>query len=867
MCNRKAIFMKSISLALVLAGVFLFAFIFPEGAHAQFTTVTATVTDPNGIPYGNGTMSAVLVPGAPGGFRLSGQPYSGQVGPFTLDSTGKFTANFGDVTLITPSAQWQITVNSNQGGIAPPLGTGGQTFVFTSSGTTISGSSPVDISASLNALAPKLTNITVGSGTVTSVSGTSPIVATPNPIIGTGSISCPTCTTGSGASPRIAFWSSSSALSSDSVFLYNTSTKQFQFNPATQSASSNPFTVTLSGNSDGGGGSGRAGQFVTAPTSTTTTSNVPTGLAGIANTSGAGNFTTGVIAVVGSITHGGSGTLANAYEFNASTPGNAGGGTITNAYGFYANDIANIAGTLNVAFNAALQTAGANNWGFFSASGNQDHFGSLFSGTDNVTAGSLTIANGAANAHTIFSSAATTTNTIAGFASVPVTGHVVTCTVAATTCTLTDGGAPSTGTVTNIATTSPITGGPITTTGTIACATCVTSAAALTSNQLMTGAGGQGSQTLGSLGTTTTLLHGNAAGAPSFTSVVSADLNITASTCTNQFLTAISSTGVGTCTTATLASAQFANQGTTTTVLHGNGAGNPSFAVVTPSDATGNTSGSGNFCLVTSCTMVTPALGTPSALVLTNATGLPFSSIASATNTAAAMVIGTGASLTTSGTGTIATTTQFTNSAAGAASASAETLTGTLFTGGTGTTTFPHFYINQGAGPTTFSTNGTTFGINAPSGFTGNFLDFRLNGGASAFLVNSGGTLIPSSIRTNTYMMTSTAQLWESGTAPTIAGAGCGGSAASITANNGTAAFKINVGTAPGSACTVTLPSAATGWNCSASDITTQTTNVSMQRQTGAESTTSVTITNFSDLTVATAFVANDVLKVTCAAD
>src|ERR1700722_19748592 len=144
------------ALALVLAG----AFVFTPAARAQFTTVTATVVDPNGIPYAAGTMSAVLVPGAAGGFTLSGQPYSGRVGPATLDSTGKFTANFGDVTLITPSAQWQITVDSNQGGIEAPLGTGAQTFVFTSTGTTISGSSPVDISTSLNALAPKLTNIT-----------------------------------------------------------------------------------------------------------------------------------------------------------------------------------------------------------------------------------------------------------------------------------------------------------------------------------------------------------------------------------------------------------------------------------------------------------------------------------------------------------------------------------------------------------------------------------------------------------------------------------------------------------------------------------------------------------------------------------
>jgi hypothetical protein len=88
-------------------------------------------------------------------------------------------------------------------------------------------------------------------------------------------------------------------------------------------------------------------------------------------------------------------------------------------------------------------------------------------------------------------------------------------------------------------------------------------------------------------GTTTTLLHGNAAGQPSFASVVSGDLNITTSTCTNQFVTAISSGGVGTCTTDTLASAQHANQGTTTTVLHGNAAGNPAFSAVTSADTTG----------------------------------------------------------------------------------------------------------------------------------------------------------------------------------------------------------------------------------------------------------------------------------------
>jgi hypothetical protein len=76
--------------------------------------------------------------------------------------------------------------------------------------------------------------------------------------------------------------------------------------------------------------------------------------------------------------------------------------------------------------------------------------------------------------------------------------------------------------------------------------------------------------------------------------------------------------------------------GTTTTVLHGNAGGAPTFAAVSltadvsgtlpvANGGTGVTSstGSGNNVLSTSPTLVTPALGTPSALVLTNATALP----------------------------------------------------------------------------------------------------------------------------------------------------------------------------------------------------------------------------------------------------
>jgi hypothetical protein len=64
----------------------------------------------------------------------------------------------------------------------------------------------------------------------------------------------------------------------------------------------------------------------------------------------------------------------------------------------------------------------------------------------------------------------------------------------------------------------------------------------------------------------------------------------TPTACTNQFVTGLTlnadAAPTSTCTTATLASAQFANQGTTTTVLHGNGAGNPSFGSVVQGDVT-----------------------------------------------------------------------------------------------------------------------------------------------------------------------------------------------------------------------------------------------------------------------------------------
>ena len=59
----------------------------------------------------------------------------------------------------------------------------------------------------------------------------------------------------------------------------------------------------------------------------------------------------------------------------------------------------------------------------------------------------------------------------------------------------------------------------------VTCTTCTTNAAALTANALVLGGGGQATSALGSLGTTTTVLHGNAAGAPTWAAVsLSADV-------------------------------------------------------------------------------------------------------------------------------------------------------------------------------------------------------------------------------------------------------------------------------------------------------------------------------------------------------
>jgi hypothetical protein len=138
-------------------------------AFAQITTVSGTVTDPNGLPWIGATLKAQLTsPGATVTISSSAQcaaggfgsapckvPIQGTFGPVTLDSNGSFTLNLFDVTQVNPPGTQWVLSGSISPGIPPPQGFGPQQFSFTSTGTLISGAS-VNISSQLSAVAPAL---------------------------------------------------------------------------------------------------------------------------------------------------------------------------------------------------------------------------------------------------------------------------------------------------------------------------------------------------------------------------------------------------------------------------------------------------------------------------------------------------------------------------------------------------------------------------------------------------------------------------------------------------------------------------------------------------------------------------------------
>ncbi len=101
------------------------------------------------------------------------------------------------------------------------------------------------------------------------------------------------------------------------------------------------------------------------------------------------------------------------------------------------------------------------------------------------------------------------------------------------------------------------------------------------------------------------------------------------------------------------------------------------------------------------------------------------------------------------------------------------------------------------------------------------------------------------------------------GVAPTIS-SGFGTGAGVVAGTS--VSFEVDVGTG-GAATTgvIALPTAAAGWNCACTDITTKSATVFLCKQT-ASATTTATIGNFDTTGAAAAWVASDKVRVTCTA-
>lgn len=168
------------------------------------------------------------------------------------------------------------------------------------------------------------------------------------------------------------------------------------------------------------------------------------------------------------------------------------------------------------------------------------------------------------------------------------------------------------------------------------------------------------------------------------------------------------------------------------------------------------------------------------------------------------------------------------------------------------------FNTGSGAAGTIYGNTGSGLVVRSKTGSTDDFVVTQ-PGGANIISIATGTKNVKF---TGSIEM---AALLISATAPTISSGF--GTSPTISVNNGTASFRINVGTG-GTASTgvIGLPTSTTGWNCFCDDMTTTSATVFMCKQT-ASTTTTASIAQFTTAAIAGAWVASDILLVSCFAN
>ncbi|WP_146129293.1 hypothetical protein [Burkholderia gladioli] len=175
----------------------------------------------------------------------------------------------------------------------------------------------------------------------------------------------------------------------------------------------------------------------------------------------------------------------------------------------------------------------------------------------------------------------------------------------------------------------------------------------------------------------------------------------------------------------------------------------------------------------------------------------------------------------------------------------------------------------------------STYSASMYSASAGNLSFFVPSGGAYHFAVNGtnainiGATSVSPAV-SGAVVLGGTSNLWagvysasywlnnmvSSSTAPTISsGFGTG----ATISGNGTAAFKIVVGTSPGSGGTLTMPAASNGWVCDGYDLSQINASAFYFRQTGY-TTTSVTMAMYNTSGATANIVAGDTIIMKCSA-